>query len=55
MMNVTGEQKLTPQTEEDIFDIQWVDQKDIKSYVPKAFPLILDILEAAKQQQFISF
>ena len=54
-MNVTGEQKLTPQTEEDIFDIQWVDQKDIKSYAPKAFPLILDIMEAAKQQKFISF
>ena len=54
-MNVTGEQKLTPQTEEDIFDIQWIDQKDIRSYVSKAFPLMLDIMEAAKEQRFISF
>jgi len=54
-MNVSGEQKLTPQTEEDIFDIQWLDQKDIMSYVPKAFPLILDIMQAASQQKFISF
>jgi 8-oxo-dGTP pyrophosphatase MutT (NUDIX family) len=54
-MNVSGEQKLTPQKEEDIFDIKWIDQKDITSYVTKTFPLILDIMEAAKQQQFISF
>jgi ADP-ribose pyrophosphatase YjhB (NUDIX family) len=54
-MNVSGEQKLTPQTEEDIFDIQWIEQKDIKSYFSRTFPLIIDIMEAAKQQKFISF
>ena len=54
-MNVSGAQQLTPQIEEDIFDIQWIDQAEIKSYFPKAFPLILDIMEAAKEQKFISF
>ena len=54
-MNASGEQKLTPQTEEDIFDIKWVDQKDVRSYVSKGFPLILDIMEAALQEKFISF
>ena len=54
-MNVTGEQKLIPQTAEDILDIKWVEQKDIAVYLPKAYPLISDIMEAAKQKDFISF
>jgi ADP-ribose pyrophosphatase YjhB (NUDIX family) len=54
MMNVTGEQKLIPQTEEDIFDIRWIEQSSITSYLPKAFPLISDIMESAKQKGFIS-
>ena len=54
-MNVTGEQKLIPQTEEDILDIKWVEQKDTTVYLPKAYPLISDIMEAAKQKNFISF
>jgi 8-oxo-dGTP pyrophosphatase MutT (NUDIX family) len=54
-MNVTGDQRLIPQTEEDIFDIKWVEQKDIIHYLPKSYPLILDIMEAAKQKEFISF
>jgi hypothetical protein len=53
-MMITGEQKLTPQTEEDIFDIKWVDPGDVNSYLPKSFPLITDVIEAAKQKNFIS-
>jgi len=53
-MTITGEQKLVPQTEEDIFDIKWIDQGEINSYLPKSFPLISDVIEAAKQKDFIS-
>ena len=53
-MTITGEQKLTPQTEEDIFDIKWISADEINSYLPKSFPLISDIIEAAKQKSFIS-
>ena len=53
-MTVTAEQKLTPQTEEDIFDIKWVGPDEVNSYLPKSFPLISDIIEAAKQRDFIS-
>lgn len=53
-MNVGGKQKLIPQTEEDIFDIRWVDPKDIHPYLPKSFPLIADIIKAATQKKFIS-
>ena len=53
-MMITGEQKLTPQTEEDIFDIKWISADEINSYLPKSFPLISDIIEAAKQKSFIS-
>jgi ADP-ribose pyrophosphatase YjhB (NUDIX family) len=54
MMRVTGDQKLIPQTEEDIFDIRWMEQTDINNYLPKAFPLIADIIESAKQKGFIA-
>ena len=53
-MIVTAEQKLTPQTEEDIFDIKWIGQDELNSYLPKSFPMISDIIEAAKQRDFIS-
>jgi len=53
-MKVSGKQKLIPQTEEDIFDIRWVDPNDIHSYLPKSFPLIGDIITAATQKKFIS-
>ncbi|HEV8284865.1 MAG TPA: NUDIX domain-containing protein [Chitinophagaceae bacterium] len=54
-MSVTGEQKLTPQIEEDISDIKWIDQKDIDSYLNKTFPLISDIIQSAKEKAFIAF
>lgn len=54
-MTASGEQKLIPQTEEDIFDIKWINQKDLIDYLPKSYPLISDIMEAAKQKNIISF
>jgi 8-oxo-dGTP pyrophosphatase MutT (NUDIX family) len=54
-MTVTGEQKLTPQTEEDILDIRWLNQSEIHLYLPKAFPLISDIIKSATQKEFIFF
>jgi ADP-ribose pyrophosphatase YjhB (NUDIX family) len=54
-MTVSGEQQLTPQTEEDILDIQWIDQDKINSYLQKTFPLISDIMQSAKEKGFIVF
>jgi 8-oxo-dGTP pyrophosphatase MutT (NUDIX family) len=54
-MTVDGEQTLTPQTAEDISDIQWIDQDQIKAYLKKTFPLISDIMECAKTKGFIVF
>jgi ADP-ribose pyrophosphatase YjhB (NUDIX family) len=52
-MTVSGEQQLTPQTDEDISEIRWIDQASLDSYLKKTFPLINDIIEAAKQKTFI--
>ena len=54
-MMVEGEQKLLPQTEEDITDIQWIDQADISSYLQKTFSLISDIMNSAREKEFIAF
>jgi len=53
-MTVSGEQKLTPQTDEDIFDAKWISPGEIKSFLPKSFPLISDVIVSAKQNGFIS-
>ncbi len=53
-MSITDEQKLTPQTDEDIFDIKWIAPVDVNSYLPKSFPLISDVIGSAKQKGFIS-
>lgn len=49
-MKVSGEQKLTPQTEEDIFDIKWVSKNDLEKYKKDSFPLITDVLDAAMKK-----
>jgi len=54
-MNVSGEQTLTPQIEEDISEIRWVGSHEINFYLPKAFPLITDIIETAKEKKLIAF
>ena len=53
-MTIKGEQKLIPQTEEDIFDIKWINVDDVSSFIPKSFPLIADVIASAKQKDFIS-
>jgi len=47
-MTCTGEQKLVPQTEEDITAIQWVDKKNIREPLANTYPSIKDILEKFK-------
>lgn len=42
-MNTTDE-KLIPQTEEDITEIKWVKKSDIKNYTSNTFPSINDVL-----------
>lgn len=54
-MTVNKEQTLVPQVEEDILEIRWVEQADIPGYLDKSFPLISDVIAAAKQKGFISF
>src|SRR5438874_4135097 len=54
-MNVSGEQTLIPQTEEDITEIRWVASQEINFYLPRAFPLISDVIETAKQKKLIAF
>jgi 8-oxo-dGTP pyrophosphatase MutT (NUDIX family) len=53
-MTIAGKQKLTPQTDEDIFDIKWISAGDLNSYLPKSFPLISDVIGSAKHKGFIS-
>jgi len=54
-MSAAGEQNLVPQFEEDISEIRWIAQSDIRTYLLKSFPLIADIMQSAKQKAFISF
>ena len=44
-MQASKNQQLIPQTEEDILQIKWVAQKDIKPYLEHAFPSIVDVLK----------
>jgi 8-oxo-dGTP pyrophosphatase MutT (NUDIX family) len=44
-MKVNGEEKLVPQTEEDIVEIKWVKPVDLKNYYKNAFPSVIDVLE----------
>jgi 8-oxo-dGTP pyrophosphatase MutT (NUDIX family) len=44
LMKVAGDQNLTPQEEEDITEIKWVNQKEIDQYQTKCFPAIRDVL-----------
>jgi 8-oxo-dGTP pyrophosphatase MutT (NUDIX family) len=44
-MKVAGEQKLIPQTEEDIHEIKWVKNVDLENYMKNSFPSVADVLE----------
>jgi 8-oxo-dGTP pyrophosphatase MutT (NUDIX family) len=50
-MKVSGEQKLVPQTEEDIHEIKWVDKKELKQYMKKSFPSVVDVLQVVDQAE----
>lgn len=49
IMKVKGEQILTPQTEEDIHEIKWVKENDLKKYSRDSYPSIADVMEAFQQ------
>ena len=44
-MQVTGDQKLIPQTDEDIQQIHWVNTNDMGKYLKNSYPMIADIIE----------
>ena len=44
-MKVSGEQKLVPQTEEDIHEIKWVKADELLNYKKNTFPSVVDVLE----------
>lgn len=43
-MKVSGEQKLVPQTEEDIHEIKWVTGKAAEKLFPECFPSVVDVI-----------
>jgi 8-oxo-dGTP pyrophosphatase MutT (NUDIX family) len=45
-MKATGEQKLVPQTEEDIHEIKWITKTALGDYIKKSFPSVVDVLKA---------
>jgi ADP-ribose pyrophosphatase YjhB (NUDIX family) len=45
-MHANGGQKLVPQKEEDIREIKWVNTEELKPLVKKAYPSIVDVLQA---------
>lgn len=45
-MKVNGEQKLTPQAEEQITKLEWVGKNNLKNYMQNSFPSVKDVLEA---------
>ena len=47
LMHVAGEQKLVPQTEEQITAIEWADPKNLKKYLSNTYHAIEDVLKAA--------
>jgi len=44
-MTVDSNQSLTPQVAEDIHKIEWVDGKNIHTYLENSFPSIVDVVE----------
>lgn len=46
-MKATGNEKLVPQTEEDITEIIWAKKEDLKKYVSNTFPTIVEVLKHA--------
>lgn len=49
-MQVNGESKLIPQTEEDIEKIIWADEAELKECLKNSYPNIKEIVEKFKEQ-----
>ena len=49
-MHVNGETKLNPQTEEDIENIIWADENELKECLKNTYKNIAEIIEKFKQQ-----
>jgi 8-oxo-dGTP pyrophosphatase MutT (NUDIX family) len=47
VMKATVDEKLIPQTEEDITEIIWASKEDLKKYIPNTFPTIIAVLKHA--------
>jgi ADP-ribose pyrophosphatase len=47
LLHSPGSQALTPQTEEQITDIEWAEPGQLDKYTANTYPSILDVLEAA--------
>ena len=45
-MKVNGEQKLIPQTTEQITKLDWVSKNDLDKYKKNSFPSVIDVLDA---------
>lgn len=45
-MKVSGEQKLVPQTTEQITKLDWVTKPDLEKYIANTFPSVIDVLNA---------
>ncbi len=50
-MKVSGNQKLIPQTTEDIHEIKWVRATDLHYYMKNSFPSVLDVLQLASSMK----
>ncbi|MBK8311664.1 MAG: NUDIX hydrolase [Chitinophagaceae bacterium] len=44
-MKVSGNQTLTPQTEEDILEVKWITKEEAKQYFPECYPSVVDVLK----------
>ena len=44
-MKVSGNQTLTPQTEEDILEVKWITKEEAEQYFPDCYPSVVDVLE----------
>jgi len=49
-MRCSKDQKLVPQTEEDITDIKWIDRSDFKKYTSNTYQTILEVLSYMKEK-----
>ncbi|WP_276504643.1 NUDIX hydrolase [Terrimonas pollutisoli] len=49
-MQTLNNQDLVPQTEEDIQQVIWVDDKDLSKYMKDAFPSVVDVLKAGRSK-----